>query len=115
MGIGRATALALAGLGAEVTALALEFRLMSAFTSFVAVDAAEVVNPGGEGSTVHQALPIPEGVSFHGVFGPEGPHALRVEASAPQFDYTLPADTSAGDVLIESVNPGGSAGTRPAT
>ncbi len=60
---------------AEVTALALEFRLMSPFTSFVAVDDGEVVNPDGTPRRVEQALPVPEGVSFEGVFGPRGPQA----------------------------------------
>lgn len=62
---------------AEVTALALEYRLMSPFTSFVAVDESEAVNPGGQSRRVHQALPMPEGVSFEGVFGPDGPGCLR--------------------------------------
>jgi Ca-activated chloride channel family protein len=65
---------------AEVTALALEYRLMSPFTSFVAVDDSAVVNPSGAPRPVHQALPIPEGVSFEGVFGPAGPQALRAHA-----------------------------------
>lgn len=69
---------------AEVTALALEYRLMSPFTSFVAVDDSRVVNPSGESSTVHQALPVPKGVSFEGVFGAEGPPALRPAPVQPE-------------------------------
>lgn len=61
---------------AEVTSLALEFRLMSPFTSFVAVDGTEIVNPDGTPRRVEQALPLPEGVSFEGVFGSRGPQAL---------------------------------------
>jgi Ca-activated chloride channel family protein len=68
---------------AEVTALALEYRLMSRFTSFVAVDDSRVVNPGGDGQTVRQAIPIPDGVSFEGVFGPHGPPATWAEGWTP--------------------------------
>jgi Ca-activated chloride channel family protein len=61
---------------AEVTSLALTYRLMSPFTSFVAVDDSLVVNPSGVAPTIHQALPVPEGVSFEGIFGKDGPRAL---------------------------------------
>ena len=54
---------------AEVTALAINYRLMSPYTSFVAVDDSVVVNPSGESRCVRQALPMPEGVSYQGVVG----------------------------------------------
>jgi Ca-activated chloride channel homolog len=60
-------------LEAQVTSLALAFRLMSPFTSFVAVDDSVVVNPGGEPVRLDQPLPMPELVSFTGCFGHEGP------------------------------------------
>ena len=41
---------------AEVTALALEHRILTAYTSFLEVDTARVANPGGEQTTVPQAL-----------------------------------------------------------
>jgi Ca-activated chloride channel family protein len=71
---------------AEVTSLALSYRLMSPFTSFVAVDDSRVVNPSGQSPTVVQALPMPDGVSFGGVFGKDGPAALqaRSDAGAPE-------------------------------
>jgi hypothetical protein len=69
---------------AEVTALALEYRLMSPYTSFVAVDEGERVNPDGEPRRVDQALPLPEGVSFEGVFGPQGPPCLRPAPDRPE-------------------------------
>ena len=65
------------GVRAEVTAVALEYRLMSPFTSFVAVDDSRIVNAAGVSRTIHQALPVPDGVSFEGVFGKDGPAALR--------------------------------------
>jgi Ca-activated chloride channel family protein len=69
---------------AEVTSLALEFRLMSKYTSFVAVDDSRVVNPTGESETIHQALPVPEGVSFEGVFGAAGPRSMIVSGEEGQ-------------------------------
>jgi hypothetical protein len=53
-----------AGTGAEegITALGLDYKLLTAFTSFVAVDS-QVVNQGGNGKSVRQPLPMPEGVS----------------------------------------------------
>jgi Ca-activated chloride channel family protein len=74
---------------AEVTALALTYRLMSPYTSFVAVDDSRVVNPSGTSRTVHQAIPLPEGVSFAGIFGKGGPAALR-KVDAPD---ALPEDS----------------------
>jgi Ca-activated chloride channel family protein len=45
-----------------VTALGLAHRILTPFTSFVAVDS-EVVNRGGAGESVKQPLPLPQGVS----------------------------------------------------
>lgn len=45
-----------------ITALGLAYRLLTPFTSFVAVDS-EVVNRGAPGKTVRQPLPMPDGVS----------------------------------------------------
>lgn len=42
---------------------ALEYQLMSAYTSFVAVDASRRTG-GSHGTTVHQAVPVPDGVRF---------------------------------------------------
>jgi hypothetical protein len=45
-----------------ITTLGLDYRLLTAFTSFVAIDS-QVVNAGGQGLNVRQPLPMPEGVS----------------------------------------------------
>jgi Ca-activated chloride channel family protein len=45
-----------------ITDLGLSHHLLTPFTSFVAVDS-EVVNRGGQGDSVKQPLPLPEGVS----------------------------------------------------
>src|SRR5262249_22380025 len=49
-----------------ITALGLDYHLLTAFTSFVAIDS-QVVNAGGQSQNVRQPLPMPEGVSNHAV------------------------------------------------
>jgi Ca-activated chloride channel family protein len=46
----------------QITELGLRYSLMSAYTSFVAIDS-EVRNPGGEGQTVSVPVPLPDQVS----------------------------------------------------
>ncbi|HZX33049.1 MAG TPA: VIT domain-containing protein [Rhodocyclaceae bacterium] len=53
---------------AEVTELGLKHSLLTAYTSFVAIDS-EVRNKEGKGTTVAQPLPMPEGVSDLAVGG----------------------------------------------
>jgi Ca-activated chloride channel family protein len=50
-------------LAASIRTTALEHSLMSAYTSFVAVDAAERT-AGERGTTVNQAVPVPAGVRY---------------------------------------------------
>ncbi|HET6490182.1 MAG TPA: VWA domain-containing protein, partial [Syntrophales bacterium] len=52
----------------EVTELGLQYNLLTAYTSFVAVDS-EVCNTDGKSTTVKQPLPLPEGVSDTAVGG----------------------------------------------
>jgi Ca-activated chloride channel homolog len=52
----------------EVTDLGLTYNLLTAYTSFVAVDS-EIRNKGGKLTTVKQPLPLPEGVSDYAVGG----------------------------------------------
>lgn len=53
-----------AGKAAEdgITSLGLDYELLTAFTSFVAIDS-QVVNAGGQQQQVRQPLPMPDGVS----------------------------------------------------
>jgi len=57
-----------AALVEEVTQVGLTFRLMTQWTSFVAVEE-KVVNLQGQPQTVVQPVEMPEGVSYEGVFG----------------------------------------------
>lgn len=54
----------------KVTSLALEYRLMSPYTSFVAVEQ-RVVNIGGKQRTINVPVEMPEGVNYEGIFGAE--------------------------------------------
>jgi Ca-activated chloride channel family protein len=56
----------------EITELGLNYNLLTAYTSFVAVDN-EVRNVNGKWTTVRQPLPLPEGVSDYAVGSP-GPY-----------------------------------------
>jgi Ca-activated chloride channel family protein len=70
----------------EVTELGLSYNLLTAYTSFIAVDS-EVRNQGGEQTTVQQPLPLPQGVSDYAVGGGSGkvsfaPSALMARKEA---------------------------------
>ncbi|MDO8683148.1 MAG: VIT domain-containing protein [Armatimonadota bacterium] len=54
----------------QVTKVALEYQLMSQFTSFVAVED-KIVTEGGKPKKVAVPVEMPEGVSYEGVFGHE--------------------------------------------
>lgn len=51
----------------EVTNLGLKYNLLTAYTSFIAVDKTEVVDKNGKLTTVEQPLPLPENVSNYAV------------------------------------------------
>ncbi len=53
-----------------ITNLGLEFRLLTQFTSFVAVEE-RVVTDGGQPRRIEVPIEMPEGVSFEGIFGNE--------------------------------------------
>jgi Ca-activated chloride channel homolog len=65
-----------------ITQLGLEYRLMTQFTSFVAVEEM-VVNQGGQQRTVEVPIEMPEGVSYQGVFG-DGSGAGAAYVAAPK-------------------------------
>jgi von Willebrand factor type A domain. len=52
----------------KIVNCALEYRLMSQYTSFVAVEQ-KVVNVGGKQRTVDVPVEMPDGVSYEGIFG----------------------------------------------
>jgi Ca-activated chloride channel family protein len=52
----------------QITHLGLEFRLMTQYTSFVAVEEM-IITDGGKARTIAVPVEMPEGVSYEGVFG----------------------------------------------
>ena len=54
----------------QIVNTALEYRLMSQYTSFVAVEE-RVVNVGGKQRTIDVPVEMPEGVAYEGIFGDE--------------------------------------------
>lgn len=59
-----------------ITQLGLDYRLMTPFTSFVAVEEM-IVTEGGQPHRVEVPVEMPEGVSYEGVFGPQAETAMR--------------------------------------
>lgn len=60
----------------QITHLGLEFRLMTQYTSFVAVEEM-VITEGGKPKTITVPVEMPEGVSYDGVFGSKDKQAMR--------------------------------------
>jgi len=83
-----------------VTSIALEYRLMSQYTSFVAVDESEIgkmVEPARPPRRMLVPVPIPEGTRYEGFFGDAGlgemdalvaHYEVAPAAPAPQFAGT---------------------------
>jgi Ca-activated chloride channel family protein len=94
-----------------ITELALDFRLMSQYTAFVAVDESRVVGDGTP-LRVLQPVELPEGVSYEGVFG-EVPVGLPVDL--PAWGVSLQTAQS-GAVRVGAVllnGPAAKAGVAP--
>lgn len=74
----------------EITDLALEYSILTRYTSFVAVEYERVRNPGGEGYTLQQPSEAPDGVDVEAAVGgdlsrtymPPGDPLLTIEAPA---------------------------------
>ncbi|MBI3911402.1 MAG: VWA domain-containing protein [Armatimonadetes bacterium] len=76
----------------QIVATALEYRLMSQYTSFVAVEE-RIVNVGGRQRTVDVPVEMPEGVSYEGIFGDESAEAARLlEAKEMRLSHNIVTD-----------------------
>lgn len=56
----------------EVTNLGLKYNLLTAYTSFIAIDSIRKIDPNGKLVTVHQENPLPENVDNYAVGADEG-------------------------------------------
>ena len=66
----------------EITRLGVGYRIMTQFTSFVAVEEM-VITEGGQPRTVAVPVEMPEGVSHEGVFGEGAANKTSVSTMAP--------------------------------
>ncbi|MDZ4802062.1 MAG: VIT domain-containing protein [Bryobacteraceae bacterium] len=80
----------------QITKLGLDYRLMTQYTSFVAVEETTVIE-GGKPRRVEVPVELPEGVSYQGVFG-ESPRAM-VMASIAQAMTFLQSQGAVGGVI----------------
>jgi Ca-activated chloride channel family protein len=81
----------------QIIGLALDYRLMSQYTSFVAVEQ-RVVNVGGKQRTVDVPVEMPEGVDYQGVFGEGGKEADgRIIAEQPSGAVATDGFSSSAD------------------
>ena len=108
----------------EVTSLGLTYHLLTAYTSFVAVDT-QVRNAGGESTRVVQPLPLPEGVSDEAVGGYVGTvacapapmlykaEALRASSAGVAMDAARRTPEPRGQTLAHAVILQGLSSDRP--
>jgi Ca-activated chloride channel family protein len=94
------------GRKAEVTRLGLTYNLLTAYTSFVAVDT-QVRNHSGQSTTVTQPLPLPEGVAdaavgghFNGVVGGVAVQSKAAYAPVPRGMMAAPSPVAV-EVMAE--------------
>jgi Ca-activated chloride channel homolog len=92
----------------EVTDLGLTYNLLTAYTSFVAVDS-QVRNAGGKNETVNQPLPLPEGVSNFAVGG-----GMLNALAAPPAQYPMAKKETAFQERISRDNVKTKGNGRPA-
>lgn len=83
----------------EVTELGLNYNLLTAYTSFVAIDN-EIRNKDGKPDTVNQPLPLPQGVSDYAVGQASGmsmavaaPSTMMYRQESMQYDTVRKAKT----------------------
>jgi Ca-activated chloride channel family protein len=84
----------------QIIQTALDYQLMSQFTSFVAVEQMTVTD-GGKPRTISVPVEMPEGVSYDGIFGTRAVLARQSAARGVNHFYSLsyPAASSAGVAL----------------
>ena len=88
----------------EIASTSLRFGVLSRFTAFVAVDRTEVVNPGGEGKKIVQAVEAPAGW---------GQHELQSSSPPPLAPGGI-LSACLGALMPQSAARGGMSFTNPA-
>src|SRR3954471_13753105 len=72
----------------QITDLGLQYRLMTQFTSFVAVEEMTITE-GGQPKTVQVPVEMPDGVSREGVFGAKDEEKQQYAAAPSTMNYAL--------------------------
>lgn len=92
-----------------ITQLGLDYRLMTQFTSFVAVEET-IVTEGGVPRRIDVPVEMPEGVSYQGVFGAEADKvemkarsSSQMVASRPLFSLSAPAPGKSGGFVAQEL------------
>lgn len=90
----------------EITRLGLEYSLMTKYTSFVAVEEVVQEDAFGRLKTVAVPVPMPEGVSYEGVFGEEAEQGAVVSGSGAVTTASASGGilSSMGSAAKEAVN-----------
>jgi Ca-activated chloride channel family protein len=81
----------------QIVQVALAHRLLTPFTSFVAVEE-RVVNEGGTSRTVRVPVEMPDGVRYEGIFGEQAKDLAQAAAGAPRAQMLAAPLGAAGKV-----------------
>jgi hypothetical protein len=93
-------------LSEAITRLGLEFRLMTQFTSFVAVEEM-IVTDGGEPRRIDVPIEVPEGVNREAVTGEKSLHGFSMLRAAPRAYSQTVTVTSTAENAIDTSSVGG--------
>ena len=89
---------------AEVTGLGLKYNLLTAYTSFIAVDKQIIVDATGKMQTVNQVLPLPSGVSNSAIGVEVDGIVLQDAANFGSYEETTQVSMNYGDTVILDTN-----------
>ncbi len=93
----------------QIAQLGLDYRLMTQYTSFVAVED-RIVNTGGKPTRVQVPVEMPEGVAYEGIFGAERKDQYQFAARTAKMamaPMSVPAMPSQAVVVNGAVGGGG--------
>ena len=88
----------------QIVQVALAHRLLTPFTSFVAVEE-RVVNEGGTSRTVRVPVEMPDGVRYEGVFGRSAADVAQAASGAPRAQMLAAAPLGAAGKAVPAAPP----------
>jgi Ca-activated chloride channel family protein len=93
----------------EITQLGLDYRLMTQFTSFVAIEE-QIVTKDGKPQRVEVPVEMPEGVTYEGVFGDHEKHWLSQPNAGNAYSATLSRKMTANRAGAAGIGSGSGGG-----